>query len=97
MKVLLVEDDPKISSFVVIGLESNHCIVDIAYDSTIGEKLALTGKHNVIIMDVIIPGITGFELCKKLRNKGVLTPIIMLTSILQNLSVSRNFLPGLNH
>jgi two-component system copper resistance phosphate regulon response regulator CusR len=81
MKVLLVEDDPKISSFVVIGLESNHCIVDIAYDSTIGEKLALTGKHNVIIMDVIIPGITGFELCKKLRNKGVLTPIIMLTSL----------------
>jgi len=78
---LLVEDDPKITSFVIIGLESNHCIVENAYDSTMGEKLALTGKHNVIIMDVIIPGITGFELCKKLRNKGVLTPIIMLTSL----------------
>ncbi len=81
MKVLLVEDDPKISSFVIIGLESNHCIVDNAYDSTMGEKLALTGKYNVIIMDVIIPGITGFDLCKKLRNKGILTPIIMLTSL----------------
>ncbi|HEY5470134.1 MAG TPA: response regulator transcription factor [Bacteroidales bacterium] len=81
MKILLVEDDPKITSFVIIGLESNHCIVENAYDSTMGEKLALTGKHNVIIMDVIIPGITGFELCKKLRNKGVLTPIIMLTSL----------------
>lgn len=78
---MLVEDDPKITSFVIIGLESNHCIVENAYDSTMGEKLALTGKHNVIIMDVIIPGITGFELCKKLRNKGVLTPIIMLTSL----------------
>lgn len=78
---MLVEDDPKITSFVIIGLESNHCIVENAYDSTMGEKLALTGKHNVIIMDVIIPGITGFELCKKLRNKGILTPIIMLTSL----------------
>lgn len=81
MKVLLVEDDPKISSFVIIGLESNHCMVDSAYDSTMGEKLAKSGKYNVIIMDVIIPGITGFELCKKLRNQGVLTPIIMLTSL----------------
>lgn len=81
MKVLLVEDDPKISSFVIIGLESNHCIVDKAYDSTMGEKLAMSGKYSVIIMDVIIPGITGFDLCKKLRNKGILTPIIMLTSL----------------
>ena len=81
MKILLIEDDPKISSFVIIGLESNHCIVDNAYDSVMGEKLALSGKYNVIIMDVIIPGITGFDLCKKLRNKGVHTPIIMLTSL----------------
>jgi len=81
MKVLFVEDDPKISSFVIIGLESNHCIVDKAYDSTMGEKLAMSGKYSVIIMDVIIPGITGFDLCKKLRNKGILTPIIMLTSL----------------
>ncbi len=81
MKILLVEDDPKISSFVVIGLESNDCIVDRAYDSTIGERLAMTGKYDVIIMDVIIPGITGFELSKKIRNNNILTPIIMLTSL----------------
>jgi two-component system copper resistance phosphate regulon response regulator CusR len=81
MKILLVEDDPKISSFVVIGLESNSCIVDTAYESTMGERLALTGKYDVIILDVIIPGITGFDLCKKLRNHNILTPIIMLTSL----------------
>ena len=81
MKILLVEDDPKISSFVIIGLESNNCMVDNAYDSTMGEKLALSGKYDVIILDVIIPGITGFELCKKLRNSNIMTPIIMLTSI----------------
>ena len=81
MKILLVEDDQKISSFVKIGLESNDCFVDIAYDSTIGEKLAFSKKYDVIVLDVVIPGITGFELCKKIRNKSILTPIIMLTSL----------------
>ena len=81
MKILLVEDDPKISSFVKIGLESNNCLVDTAYDSAMGEKLALSKKYDVIILDVIIPGISGFDLCKKIRNNGNLTPIIMLTSL----------------
>src|SRR5512133_2789720 len=81
MKVLLVEDDQKISSFVKIGLESNECFVDIAYDSTIGEKLALSRKYDVIVLDVVIPGISGFELCKKIRSNSILTPIIMLTSL----------------
>ena len=77
----MVEDDPKISSFVKIGLESQNCMVDIAYDSTIGERLALRGKYNVIILDVIIPGISGFDLCKKIRNSSILTPILILTSL----------------
>lgn len=81
MRILLVEDDPKISSFVKIGLESNGCLVDIAYDSTIGEKLALTRKYDVIILDVVIPGISGFDLCRKIRNKSNMAPIIMLTSL----------------
>jgi DNA-binding response OmpR family regulator len=81
MKVLLVEDDPKISAFVKIGLESNDFIVDLAYDSPIGEKLATSRKYDVIILDVVIPGISGFELCKNIRNKSILTPIIMLTSL----------------
>jgi DNA-binding response OmpR family regulator len=81
MKILLVEDDPKISSFVKIGLESNDCIVDSAYDSLIGEKLALSKKYDLIILDVVIPGISGFELCKKIRNNNILTPVLMLTSL----------------
>jgi len=81
MKILLVEDDPKISSFIKIGLESKDCQVDIAYDSTIGEKLALSRKYDVIILDVVIPGISGFDLCRKIRNRDNVTPIIMLTSL----------------
>ena len=81
MRILLVEDDPKISSFVKIGLESNECIVDTAYDSTIGEKLVFSRKYDVIILDVVIPGISGFDLCKKIRNNHISTPVIMLTSL----------------
>jgi two-component system copper resistance phosphate regulon response regulator CusR len=81
MKILLVEDDPKISSFVKIGLESNDCLVDVAYDSAIGEKLAFSRKYDVIILDVVIPGISGFDLCKKIRNNNILTPVVMLTSL----------------
>ena len=81
MKILLVEDDQIISGFVRIGLESHDCLVDIAYESSIGERLALSRKYDVMILDVVIPGISGFELCKKIRNKNILTPIIMLTSL----------------
>lgn len=81
MRVLLVEDDPKITAFVKIGLESNDYIVDNAYDSMMGEKLALSKKYEVMILDVVIPGISGFELCKKIRNCNNFTPVIMLTSL----------------
>ena len=81
MKILLVEDDPKISSFVKIGLESSGCTVDIAYDGAIGEKLAFSRKYDVVVLDVVIPGISGFELCKRIRNGNILTPVIILTSL----------------
>jgi len=81
MKILLVEDDPKISSFIKIGLESSDYTVDVAYDGPIGEKLALSKKYDAIILDVVIPGISGFDLCKNIRNSSILTPIIILTSL----------------
>jgi len=81
MRILLVEDNPKIAAFVKIGMERCNYLIDNAYDSAMGEKLALSGKYDVIILDVIIPGISGFELCKKIRNNNNFTPIIMLTSL----------------
>jgi two-component system, OmpR family, copper resistance phosphate regulon response regulator CusR len=81
MRVLLVEDDPKIASFIKIGLESNNYTVVTAFDSMMGEKLALSKKFDVMIFDVVIPGISGFELCRKIRDCNIFTPIIMLTSL----------------
>jgi two-component system, OmpR family, copper resistance phosphate regulon response regulator CusR len=81
MKILLVEDDPKISAFVKLGLEDNDYIVTVAYDSTMAEKIVFNKQFDVIILDVIIPGINGLELCKKIRNNNIKTPVLMLTSL----------------
>ena len=81
LKILLVEDDSQIASFVKLGLESNQFFVDVAYDGVMGEKLGLHKKYDVIVLDVILPGINGFQLCKNLRNNNIKTPILMLTSL----------------
>jgi DNA-binding response OmpR family regulator len=81
MKILLVEDDPKISSFVKLGLEDSDYIVTVAYDSAMAEKIVSNKEFNIIILDVIIPGINGLELCKKIRNANIKTPVLMLTSL----------------
>lgn len=80
-KILLIEDDTRISSFVKIGLENKKYKVDVAYEGCMGEKLALSKKYDIIILDVILPGINGFDLCKKLRSNNIKTPIIFLTSL----------------
>jgi two-component system copper resistance phosphate regulon response regulator CusR len=81
LKILLVEDDSQIASFVKLGLESNQFFVDVAYDGVMGEKLGLQKKYDVIVLDVILPGINGFQLCQILRSNNIRTPILMLTSL----------------
>ncbi len=76
-----MEDDSQIASFVKLGLESNQIFVDLAYDGVMGEKLALQRKYDVIVLDVILPGVNGFQLCKILRNHNIKTPVLMLTSL----------------
>lgn len=81
MKVLLVEDDPIICLLIKNGLERSGYSCDIAPNSTTGEKFAISKKYDVIILDVLIPGISGFELCRRIRNLNILTPVIMLTAL----------------
>jgi DNA-binding response OmpR family regulator len=81
MKVLLVEDDTKISGFVKMGLEDADYNVAVAYDSEMAEKLVFNKEFDLIILDVIIPGINGYELCKKIRNANIKAPVLMLTSL----------------
>lgn len=81
MHILVIEDEPKVSSFIKQGLEEQSFQVDVAYDALMGKKLALKNHYDVILMDVIIPYQNGVELCMELREKGLQAPILMLTAL----------------
>ncbi len=81
MKVLLVEDEPKVSAFISQGLRESGYEVDVAYDGVLGKRLAAQGDHDLIILDVIMPGMNGLELCKAIRSNGATVPILMLTAL----------------
>ena len=81
MKVLVIEDEPKVASFIKRGLEELSFRIDIAFDGLIGEKLGLTRKYDVIVLDIIIPGKNGIELCRKLKSVKPEVPVLMLTAL----------------
>ena len=81
MKVLVIEDELQVSSFIKQGLEEKSFEVEVAYDGIIGERLALSRDYDVILLDIVIPGINGFELCNTLKKEKPATPILMLTTL----------------
>jgi two-component system copper resistance phosphate regulon response regulator CusR len=81
MKILIVEDEPKVASFIKKGLEENNYEAEIAYDGISGEKLAHLYKYDLFILDIIIPGISGLDLCKKLKKQNPNVPVLMLTAL----------------
>lgn len=81
MKILVVEDEPKTLQAIRQGLEESQFDVDIAYDGLIARRLALKTTYALIITDVILPGLNGFELIRDLRQHGLTTPILLLTAL----------------
>ncbi len=82
MKILVVEDEPSISNFIKKGLEENGFEVSQAFDGEMGLKLAGRDDYELIILDLILPGINGLEFCQKLRNQiQIHTPVLMLTAL----------------
>ena len=80
-KILIVEDEPKVANFIKKGLDELTFAVDVVYDGIAGRDRALTGSFDVIILDVNLPGINCFEICKQLRDRSILTPVLMLTAL----------------
>jgi DNA-binding response OmpR family regulator len=80
MKILLIEDDKKISYALTKGLKEENYTVDTAFDGDEGLYLATSFQYDLILLDVMIPKIDGFELCQNLREKENFTPIIFLTA-----------------
>lgn len=81
MKILIIEDEPKVTEFLKKGLEEQGYEVDIAFDGQLGERLALKNIYDIILLDVILPQINGYELCEIIRKKNQEVPIIMLTAL----------------
>lgn len=81
MKILIVEDEVKVTDFLRKGLEEQGHQVEVAYDGLIGEKLALRNNYDIMILDVILPGINGYELCRRIRESKESVPILMLTAL----------------
>ncbi|MEY4384253.1 MAG: hypothetical protein RI995_1795 [Bacteroidota bacterium] len=81
IKILLVEDEPKTVQSLKKGLEESNFKVDVAYDGEIALQLTNQNTYHLIVSDIIIPGINGLELCRKLRAKGIDVPILMLTAL----------------
>ncbi|QHV95829.1 response regulator transcription factor [Spirosoma endbachense] len=81
MRILIIEDEVKTVQSIKQGLEEHQWEVDVAYDGTMGFQLASRSSYALIISDIILPGMNGLELCRKLRESDVSTPILMLTAL----------------
>lgn len=80
MRVLVVEDDPEISRFVIRGLTEEHHVVDLVEDGPSAIDMAQAEEYDVVMLDLMLPGADGFEVCRQLRARGVDTPVIIVTA-----------------
>ena len=80
-RILLVEDEQKIADTLKLGLTEDGYHVDVAYDGTIAWKLFQTQPFDLVVLDINLPGVNGYELCKKIRNKNTQVPVVMLTAL----------------
>lgn len=92
MKVLLVEDEPHVAGLINKGLLEKGHEVTVAPDGSLGLQLALRNDFDVMIFDIMLPQINGMELCRQVREKKILTPILFLTA----LGTTENIVAGLN-
>lgn len=80
MRILIIEDEYRIANAIKKGLQQESFAVDTAFNGNEGYGLASVEDYDLIILDLMLPGIDGIEICKKLRNRGVHTPVLMLTA-----------------
>ena len=81
MYILVVEDERRLAQVVRKVLEEEGHTVDVAHDGEDGLAMAMDGSHDVIVLDILLPGIDGIEVCQRLRAGRVDTPILLLTAL----------------
>ncbi|HEX2533367.1 MAG TPA: response regulator transcription factor [Chitinophagaceae bacterium] len=92
MKVLLIEDEPNVAGVINRGLSEKGYAVSVAPDGLLGHQMALKHDFDVIILDIMLPGINGMEVCRQLRLSKVNSPILFLTA----LGTTENIVAGLD-
>jgi two-component system copper resistance phosphate regulon response regulator CusR len=80
MRLLLVEDERKVAEMVTRGLRAEHFAVDVAHDGSVGWEMASTVDYDLIILDLILPGLNGTELLRRLRRRHVNAAVLVLTA-----------------
>jgi DNA-binding response OmpR family regulator len=80
MRILVVEDEHKIAAAIKKGLEQESFAVDLAYEGVGGFDLALTEEYDCIILDLMLPGMSGLDFCRRLRQENIHAPILILTA-----------------
>lgn len=81
IKILLVEDEKKIAETLKKGLSEQQYEVEVAYDGLIGKRLLETNPYGLVILDINLPGMNGYDLCRWIRQHNQRVPIVMLTAL----------------
>ena len=80
MRVLVVEDERRLADGIRLGLEAEGFAVDVAHDGTDGLALARAHPYDVLVLDIMLPGLNGYKVCETLRSDENWTPVLMLTA-----------------
>ncbi|PSR13880.1 MAG: DNA-binding response regulator [Bacteroidetes bacterium] len=80
MRILIVEDEVGIAKFLQQGLEEESFAVDVAYEGKTGLQLALSGEYDLLLLDWMVPGVSGIEICQQFKAAFPATPVIFLTA-----------------
>lgn len=80
MRILVVDDEERLAKSIARGLEADGFDVDVVHDGTDGLWRAREGTYSAIILDIMLPGMNGYEVCRTLRDEDIWTPILMLTA-----------------
>lgn len=91
-KILLIEDDPQVCSFVRKGLTEQNFSVEVCLNGATGLERINSGNYDVVLLDIMLPDISGLEVCSRVREQNVNVPIILLTA----LGTAENVALGLN-
>jgi two-component system OmpR family response regulator len=80
MRVLVVDDERPLAETLRVGLAQEGFVVDVAHEGMTGEAMAIHGDYDVVVLDIMLPGVNGYDILKNLRRHEVWTPVLMLTA-----------------